>query len=110
MGMDAELLAIGKYHPDVADALEYPAAFYSDTPEGSMIITHVASCVTSDGSKWLAESLGISPWQFQQHCDLSGDDVKTDLFMESVEDGENALLDFLKLRAYGFKFYYMPNG
>lgn len=110
MGMDAELLAIGRYHPDVADALEYPPEFYTDTPVGSEIIVVVGACPSSACSKDLAAAFHVSPWRFEEHCGLSGEDVDLDLFKESVEDGDRSLRNFLLLRERGFKFYYKPNG
>jgi len=110
MGMDAELLAIGKYAPLVRIALCYPEDFYSDTPLGATIITTVCVCVTTDGSEKLARALGITSWQFEQHCGLSGEGADLDLLEESAEDGIDAVLRFLNLRAHGFKFYYLPNG
>ena len=110
MGMDAELLAIGEYHPDVANVLDYLSQFYADTPTGSEIIVLVATCPTTQSSEGLARALGIDPWQFQEHCRLSGENADLELFQDSVESGEQSLFCFLKLRAYGFKFYYRPNG
>ena len=108
MGMNAELLAIGKYTPEVRDALDYHSDCYKDTPIGSTIITSVIHCNTTDASEKLARALGISPWAFEQHCDLSGDNADLSLLVESAEDG--VLDDVLLLREHGFRFYYLPNG
>ena len=114
MGMEAELYAIGPYSKDVAPFLDYPASFYEDTPEGAVIITTVASCVSSVGSNGLAEALGIQPWAFEQHCDVLShtrlEDVDLSLFAASAEGGTTPVESFLKLALAGFKFYYRPNG
>ena len=110
MGMDAELFAIGKFVPEAVDSLDYPSDFYSDTPTGSTIIIRVGGCCTSQQSEWLAEALGVSPWAFEEHCDLSGEDADLGLLVESLENGVRAVASFVKLRSLGFKFYYLPNG
>lgn len=110
MGMDAELLAIGEYTPCVRDSLGYPPDFYDDTPVGATVITVVGICNTTDQSNELAEALGVSSWQFQDHCGLSGENADLDLLEEAFENGASSVVDFVRLRAYGFKFYYLPNG
>lgn len=110
MGMDAELLAIGPYSPEIKDHLEYPANYYSDTPIGATIITLVGVSVTTVQSEQMARALGINPWQFQEHCYLEGDNADLELLMESMEGYEDDLADFLALKAHGFKFFYRPNG
>ena len=111
MGMDAELLAIGPYHPDLVNCLDYPASYYTDTPVGSTIIITVGISATTEQSSNMASALRIDPWQFQEHCNLTGDDVDLELLTESFgENAEKCVCDFLKLREYGFKFFYMPEG
>jgi len=115
MGMDAELYAIGPYSKAVASALCYPADFYEDVPEGALVVTCVAYCCTSDGSRGLAHALGFEPWAFERHCDILShtplEDVNLPLFAESVVEGRSdSVADFIQLAAAGFKFYYLPNG
>ncbi len=110
MGMDAELLAIGKFSKELADFLEYPKEFYDDTPEGAIVITSVLVCNTSRASRALAKALKVSPWNFGEHCELDGVDINEDLLLEDSVDGEDAVLSFRALRDHGFKFYYRPNG
>lgn len=109
MGMDAELLAIGKFSAEIAGHLDYPRNFYIDTPEDSTIITGVCDCVTTDGSELLAEALGIDPWQFQEHCNISGENADLEKMGEAIENPAK-VNDFVALREAGFKFYYLPNG
>ena len=87
MGMDAELLAIGKYSPDLKGALEYQDSFYDGTPEGAEIIAWVCSCVSSRGSELLARAMGVDPWRFEQHCGISGEGADLSLIDEAAEDG-----------------------
>jgi len=110
MGMDAELIAIGKFDVDIRSSLCYPDSFYDDTPIGAIVITTVINCCTTDQSEKLARALVISPWQFEEHCELDGKDADLDLLAESAEGGIEDVADFLNLRAHGFKFYYLPNG
>lgn len=110
MGMDAELLAIGKFSREIAKHLDYPESFYSDIPEGSLIITGVCNCVTTRGSELLAEALGISPWRFEEHCNIGRlTTVDLDKMREAVEN-PSRVDDFIALREAGFHFYYLPNG
>ena len=110
MGMDAELLAIGKFSPDIRDCLDYPPDFYKDVPVGAIVITLVGNCVTTSQSETLAEVLGISPWAFHEHCEISGENVDAGLLEECFEGGAEDAIDFIRLRSKGFKFYYLPNG
>lgn len=113
MGMDSELLAVGPYGREVADVLGYPADFYSDTPEGAMIITPVILCETDGTSYLLADALGIRPWAFEEHCDILSrtklEDVDLELLARAAQNTDDVAV-FLKLASNGFKFYFLPNG
>lgn len=109
MGMDAELLAVGNFSKSIVDCLEYPANFYDDTPDGSLIITHVCNSVTSRGSELLAESLGISPRQFERHVYIAGVHADLAKLREAIEDIDG-VRKFVLLREAGFMFHYLPNG
>jgi len=110
MGMDAELLAIGKFSKDIVWFLEYPDHFYSDVPEGSNIITRVCTCATSMESELLAEALGISPWKFEEHCNIDGANVVDLNKLDEAMEDSSQLANFIGLHDAGFQFYYMPNG
>ena len=109
MGMDAELYAIGKFSKKIVSYLQYPSRFYDDIPEGAEIITYVCGCSNSDGSRSLAQALGIEPWAFEQHCNIPNNLVDLQLMRESIENEDN-VDNFIALRDAGFKFYYLPNG
>ena len=107
--MDAELLAIGNFSKSIVDCLDYPANFYDDTPDGSLIITHVCYSNNSECSKLLAEALGISPWQFEMHVYIAGVHADLAKLGEAIEDVDG-VRKFVLLREAGFMFHYLPNG
>jgi hypothetical protein len=109
MGMDAELLAMGRFSQSVVGFLQYPADFYAGIPDDAIIITHVCNAVTSRGSELLAKALGIDPWRFDQHCYRAGVDANLSELEEAIENPED-VVRFLGLREAGFMFHYLPNG
>jgi hypothetical protein len=109
MGMDAELLATGKFSQSIVGFLQYPANFYDGIPDGAIIITHVCNSVTSRGSELLAKALGIEPWALDRHCYIAGVNANLSDMEEAIENPED-VVRFLGLREAGFTFHYLPNG
>lgn len=113
MGMDADVIGIGKFSSDIVDLLDYPPEFYSDTQEGADIITTVFIAGTSDQSHQLARAMGIDPWDFNAHK-IDTSKVSADELVEFVEHSpdheEKDIDEFMQLVEKGFTFFFRPNG
>jgi hypothetical protein len=113
MGMDADVIAIGKFQKSIKHCLDYHPSYYKDVNETSKVIVTVFSCNTTDASRRLAKALSIDPWDFNQH-NFNPNQVNITLLREMVEEGfledEKWIDDFLRLKEAGFEFFYRPNG
>ncbi len=109
MGMDADIIAIGKFKKEIAQYLDYPADYYDDTPEGAEIITSLFLCNSSQQSKDLAHALGIDPQKFEQ-CHFNAKEIDIEKLLTETEFERDDIIMFDELRKAGFEFYYRPNG
>ena len=114
MGMDANVICIGKFSHEIIDCLEYGPEFYKGVVPGTIIITHLFNCTTSDQSRWLAEALGGKAWDFNTHC-IANNKVDWVRLYEMMEgciewDGEAEIKKFAKLLKAEFMCIYQPNG
>jgi len=121
MGLDANILCIGKFSEDIKNALDYSHKddtededAYADTAEGTIVISHLCNCNTTDQSMRLSDALGIEdPWDFNQHA-FTEERVDWDELIELSDncaewdiDDVNYLRDLLNK---GFLCIYQPNG
>lgn len=60
MGMSADILAVGPYSDDIADALEYPREMYAQTKPGVPVVTSLFGMFGSSMSREFASHLGIT--------------------------------------------------
>ena len=117
MGMSAEILAIGPFSADIADALEYPADLYARTRPGVTVFAYLFSVMPgSSTSHTFAGHLGVDDaWDFNQH---KIDPARVDLdalraFLATLHDSADYLPDverFVRLRDKRFDFFFRPNG
>lgn len=112
MGMDADLIAIGPFHPELGEYLAYSPDYYHDVPARALVTTELFSCQTSGLSEELAEAVGAKPWDFRTHQVNKNQinwqalrELSTRLFLSG--DHVKALGLFLK---HGFTVLYRPNG
>lgn len=115
MGMDADIIAIGKFKRELIPYLDYPEEFYEDTPEGAEIVTSLFCCSTTSLSERLATAVGIDPWKFEEcHLDPARFDWEQLAEITGVEYEEDiGYSDLELLRKFveaGFQLYYRPNG
>jgi len=117
MGMSAEILAIGPFSAEIADALEYPAEQYARTRAGVAVFAYLFSVMPgSSTSHAFAEHLGIdNAWDFNQHrIDPAGVDLdRLRAFLGTLQDSADYLKDierFVRLRDKKFDFFFRPNG
>lgn len=120
MGMEAKLIAVGKFSKDIVDHLNYTSDHYDNMEEGTDIVVEFLGCPTENTSRALADILGVEPWDFNTHAIDPAkmkfpDGFKDRLAVGEVDDefdfaypGEwEALFAFLN---HGFKIFYMPEG
>lgn len=110
MGMNAELMAIGRFKSEIAKVLEYPEDSYQDVKPGTMIITQVCQMNTSASSRELASILGCDPWDFNTHYLGHAKDVNSEKVEELTELTGPDMDAFAILRDAGFVFFFVPNG
>jgi len=110
MGMNAELLAIGRYTDSIAAHTDYEI---KPVPEGTPILLTPHHCATTQSSKLLAEACGIEPWDFSAHR-IPHRQMAEALKAHKAdwkELGGNELVrrvrDLVKAK---FTFWYRPNG
>jgi hypothetical protein len=108
MGLDATLIAIGPFSRSLVPVLEYPAQFYSEVPEGAIIVCTVFFALTSAGSHLLARSLGVGAMELGRHAVGSATAADVPALLAEEEFAEQVPA-FLALREAGFQFYYQPN-
>jgi len=109
MGMDATLIGIGFFSPQVAHHLCYPADHYDGVPRGAPVITTVVELNASEPSRRLAEILGIDPTDLGGHQITQTKAASIDPSLLGEAFGEGVARDFSALRRNGFRFYFMPN-
>jgi hypothetical protein len=116
MGMSAEIMAIGPFSADIADALEYPVETYARTRPGVTVFAYLFSVMPgSSTSRAFAEHLGIDDaWDFNQHK-IDAGRVDLDALRAFIGPllGPDSLADierFVRLRDKGFEFFFRPNG
>jgi hypothetical protein len=107
MGLDAQLIAVGPFARSLLSALEYPADFYADVPEGATIVSTVFEALTSAGSHLLARCLGVGSLELGRHAVGSAPDADVSALLADEEFAEQVPA-FLALREAGFQFYYLP--
>lgn len=114
MGMNANVEGFGPFSKDIAECLDYPADYYDDVEEGTLVACSFFCCNTSETSRDLAEVLGCKPWDFSTHpIDLS----RVNWFGLEMLNEEKAIVsssheieDFKKMLNKEFKLFYMPHG
>lgn len=113
MGMDANVIGAGPFSQDVVDILDYPAEYYKDTKEGTIVLVSIFLANTTDQSYELARALGVEAWDFNTHK-IDPAKIDRDALVEfacgSVELSVSHVDAFFKLIEKGFIFIYRPNG
>ena len=108
MGLDAQLIAVGPFSRSLLPAMEYPANFYADVPEGVTIVRTVFSALTSASSHSLARCFGVGALELGRHALGGAPDADVPALL-TVEEFADYVSAFLALREAGFQFYYLPN-
>ena len=106
MGLDAQVIAIGQFLPDIAWSLEYNESFYTNVPIGATVLTNVFVGCTSEESRRLANAFGVGVMELGKHVlnpDLANIDELEEVF------GEKEVMQYKCLVQHGFSFFYLPN-
>lgn len=111
MGCEAELLAIGKFKPEIAEYLDYPASYYSNCNKDTVIITTLCKMVGTTSSRELAYVLGIKDlWNFNQH-EINYNNIKFYDIVNNEYSEITGIHQKLKILCEnGFKLYFRPEG
>lgn len=105
MGLDAQVIGIGRFSRAIVHALDYPAHYYASVPTGATVIATVFEALTSEQSYALAQCFGVEAMDLGRHMlDASAADLKR---LEQ-EFGDDQVQHFQALYDAGFQFYYMP--
>ena len=107
MGMNANIICIGKFDQEVANCLEYQQDYYEGTKIGTIVAAHLLYCQTTDESRLLAKALGCEVWDFNTHTVLE-ENIDWDALHKEYE--ERQVDNFGALLNAGFICIYMPNG
>jgi hypothetical protein len=109
MGMDATVLCIGPFSPDIAHCLQYSTKDYEGTTVGMPVVTELLGCPSTDSSMELARILGVEPFDFNTHW-INTDKVKWDEFSEELIWGmDDDAVHLRTLLDHGFICVYRPN-
>ncbi len=106
MGLDAQVIAIGQFSPDIVWALEYDESYYTNVPIGATVVTNVFLGCTSEESGRLANAFGVGAMELGKHVldpDLANIDEIEEVF------GEKQVMEYKCLVQHGFSFFYLPN-
>jgi hypothetical protein len=109
--MYGQVVAIGPFHATLRDVLYDPAARHLRTAEGSIVVEPVfATPEGNSRSRELAGCFGVDPWDFGAHA-LDAERADLDRLRAMFRHDAPAAADkFVRLRAAGFRFFFLPNG
>ncbi len=108
MGLNSHLIGIGSFYEGVVEHLDYDADYYKEVDDGTLVITHILHCVTSEQSRDLAKFTGcVHPFGFNYH-NVNPSEVDHKELKKIFSDMEIDSLGFLMCE--GFKFMFVPNG
>jgi hypothetical protein len=116
MGMNARVLAVGRFTAWLVPHLSHPAAAYAGLREGAMIVEPLApSAPGSSASRALAAVLGVTPSDFGTHA-FSPERVDREALQRELSgwaDVRDAGAVVARLDAFavnGFRFFFRPEG
>lgn len=114
MGMDANVEGFVPFSKDIAECLDYPADYYDDVEEGTLVSCTFFCCNTTYASEELAKALGCKSWDFNTHLIDVGKVNWYELEMLNEEIGilscRDDIENFRKLLEKGYQLFYMPHG
>lgn len=119
MGMESELLCIGKFSKEISNCLDYPDYYYDNVKKDAPVTSHLFQCVTADGSYNLALAFNIDPWDFNTHYMKFykiNNDIIANLYKLLNDNyicpswGEEDIDKLKKLVDYKFYFFFLPHG
>ena len=106
MSAQAQVIAIGKFSPDIAPALEYGAERYAGVPVGAIVASNVFFAEHTTGSRSLAGAFGVSLTDLGRH---HLDPNAANIAVLREEYGASEVEKYLALVRAGFQFYLLPN-
>ncbi|GLQ98671.1 hypothetical protein [Dyella mobilis] len=106
MGLDAQVIAVGRFSQNVVSAMEYPAERYLGVEAGQTVVTNIFVAPQSSISYELANAFGVHALDLGRH---HLDPERADLQKLESMFGEKDVAKFVLLQKNGFNFYYLPN-
>lgn len=106
-GTNADVTAIGPFSPEIAQYLEQDEEYYKNTEVGKNVISgFILYSRGKNETIKLANCLGIDILDFNQH---ELDCEKINIFLLKKEFPKQDTKAFIKLREYGFTFFFTPD-
>ena len=108
MSINASILAIGPYAPNLSDHLEYEASNYANIRSGVTVLSAFKVANSRFTAEDAADALGIGLYDFGTHADLR----LTDQALRALEDcfvrveNRRAVKALRTLREAGFTFHF----
>jgi hypothetical protein len=106
MGLDAQVIAIGQFSPNLAWALEYDESYYANVPIGATVVTNVFIACTSEQSGKLANAFGVGAMELGKHV-LNPDIANINELKEVF--GDEDVMQYKCLVQHEFSFFYLSN-
>lgn len=106
MGLDAQIIAIGPYSPEVSTSLEYGTALYDGIATGVTVVSNVFIACTSDDSHQLAAAFGVGAMELGKH-QLNPHSANIAQLIAMF--GDHNVAQFQCLAQHGFDFFYLPH-
>jgi hypothetical protein len=116
MGMNAEILGLGRFDPVLVPHLMHPPERYAHVRSGALLLEKVVPATPGSSTAWgVAAAVGVSPWDFDTHAldvtRIDWDALRRAIAAYTVDsDVDPIIARFQALAAAGFRFWFRPNG
>ena len=116
MGMNAEILGLGRFDPALVPHLTHPPERYARVRPGALLLEKVVPGTPgSSTAHELAAAIGVSPWDFDTHAldvaRIDWDALRRAIAIYTLDsDADRIVARFQALVAAGFRFWFQPNG
>lgn len=104
--VELKVIAVGPFTSTIADCLEYPPERYAETREGVMVVTSLFGSWSPGSMEELMAAFGADA---ASGCGQRLDAVLANLEALRVLMGEEDVARFKRVRAAGFRFYFVPD-
>jgi hypothetical protein len=106
VGLNSNILVVGKYKDMPNCVLDYPDDYYANTYGYTIVFGTIGECNTSQESRDLAEMCNVDIWDFNTHHITKEPNLPYD-YDERFLDWYGEIVRCLK---NGLDLYFQPNG